>query len=71
MKIAFSDVRKAYDRVWRDGLWQKNGGIQVCGEISVLKQLYKKGTCMVRFWEIEADWFEDVRCPNQHSRLLQ
>ena len=25
-KVAFLDVRKAYDRVWREGLWRKMEG---------------------------------------------
>ena len=37
----------------------KNGGIRVRGKfLRVLKELYKEGACMVRFGEIEMDWFE-------------
>ena len=57
-KVAFLDVRKAYDRVWREGLWRKMEGYGFGGKfLRVLKELYKEGTCRVNFWEIETDWF--------------
>ena len=59
VKVAFLDVRKAYDRVWREGLWKKMEGYGFGGKfLLVLKELYKEDTCMVRFGEIETDWFE-------------
>ena len=57
-KVAFLDVRKAYDRVWREGLWRKMEGYGFGGKfLRVLKELYKEGTCRVKFGEIETDWF--------------
>ena len=57
-KVAFLDVRKAYDRVWREGLWRKMEGYGFGGKfLRVLKELYKEGTCRVNFGEIETDWF--------------
>ena len=59
MKVAFLDVRKAYDRVWREGLWKKMEGYGFGGKfLRVLKELYKGDTCKVRFGEMETDWFE-------------
>ena len=59
MKVAFLEVRKTYDRVWREGLWKKMEGYGFGGKfLRVLKELYKESTCMVRFGEIETDWFE-------------
>jgi exonuclease III len=56
---AFIDLRKAYDRVWRDGLWVKlhNYGIQ--GRMwRVLKKLYDKVQSTVLVNGEMTDWFD-------------
>ena len=52
-------MRLRISNKWREGLWKKMEGYRFGGKfLRVLKELYKESTCMVRFGEIETDWFE-------------
>ena len=57
--VAFLDLSKAFDRVWRDGLFYSlwKNGIQ--GKVwRILKQLYGNVSNKVIFGEFETEWFE-------------
>jgi len=39
----FLDIRKAYDKVWREGLWQRMEEIGIGGKIyAVIREMYRK-----------------------------
>ena len=57
--LAFLDLSKAFDRVWRDGLFAKlwQSGIQ--GKVwRLVKDIYKNVENKVLFGDIESTWFE-------------
>ena len=55
--VAFLDVRKAYDRVWRKGLWMKLEELGFGGRfLRILKELYKYSGARVRVGDNETDW---------------
>ena len=55
----FIDVRKAYDRVWRDGLWKALWQKGVRGRMwRVLRDYYKKVQSSVRLEGGNTDWFD-------------
>ena len=48
--MAFLDVRKAYDRVWREALWGKMEGLGFGGRfLDVLKALYLDVKCKFEY----------------------
>ena len=56
--VAFLDLSKAFDRVWRDGLLANlwNYGIQgKCWRL--IKEIYKNVQNKVLFGDFESDWF--------------
>ena len=62
--VAFLDVRKAYDRVWRKGLWMKLEELGFGGHfLRILKELYKDSGARVRVGENE---FEFEFCFSSH-----
>ena len=55
----FIDVRKAYDRVWRDGLWRALWQKGVRGRMwRVLKEYYEKVQSAVRLDGGNTEWFD-------------
>ena len=55
----FIDVRKAYDRVWRDGLWKALWQKGVRGRMwRVLRDYYKKVQSSVRLEGGNTEWFD-------------
>ena len=58
-RCAFIDVRKAYDRVWRDGLWKRLWDAGVRGKMwRVLRAMYKETKSCVMVDGKQTDWFE-------------
>src|SRR5215203_4795388 len=56
---AFIDVAKAYDKVWRDGLWYKLWKSGIRGKLwRVLRNLYKKVESSVLLGDTRTDFFE-------------
>ena len=56
---AFIDVRKAYDRVWRDGLWKRLWDAGVRGKMwRVLRRMYEKVNSCVLVDGERTGWFE-------------
>jgi len=56
---AFIDVKKAYDKVWRDGLWVKMYEMGVDGKVwRILQEMYKKVRRKVKIGEGTTDEFE-------------
>ena len=56
--VAFLDVAKAYDRVYRNGLWYKIWKLGLKGKIwRVLKNIYKKVESSVLLGERRTEWF--------------
>ena len=59
LMACFIDIRKAYDRVWRDGLWKALWQKGVRGRMwRVLKGYYKKVQSAVRLEGGNTDWFD-------------
>ena len=59
MAACFIDVRKAYDRVWRDGLWKALWQKGVRGRMwRVLRDYYKKVQSLVRLEGGNTEWFD-------------
>ena len=57
--LAFLDFSKAFDRVWRDGLFHllwKNGIQGKCWKL--LRSLYSNVSNKVLFEDFESDWFD-------------
>ena len=56
---AFIDVKKAYDRVWRDGLWVRLWEAGVRGKMwRVIRNMYKEVKSCVMVDGEQTDWFE-------------
>jgi hypothetical protein len=56
---AFIDVAKAYDKVWRDGLWYKLWKAGIRGKLwRVLRNLYRKVESSVLLGDSRTDFFE-------------
>ena len=56
--ITFIDVRKAYDRVWRAGLWKKLFDKGVRGKcLDVLQEMYRNVYRAVLVNDTKTDWF--------------
>ena len=57
--LCFVDLKKAYDRVWRDGLFRRMVDDGVPGKLlSLVKRWYKNVIVRVRVNGVESDWFE-------------
>ena len=55
---AFIDIAKAYDRVWRDGLWHKLWEAGVKGKMwRILKNIYKQVKSSVMLGKYRTDFF--------------
>jgi putative NADPH-quinone reductase len=57
--LAFLDLSKAFDRVWRDGLFAllwENGIKGKCWRL--LRKMYEKVENKVIFGDFESDWFD-------------
>ena len=58
---AFIDVKKAYDRVWRDGLWKRLWDTGVQGKMwSVIKNMYREVKSCVMVDGEHTSWFETL-----------
>ena len=56
--LAFIDVRKAYDRVWRDGLWKRVWDAGIQGKMwRMLRAMYEKAQSCVMVEGELSDWF--------------
>jgi len=56
---AFIDVAKAYDKVWREGLWYKLWKAGIRGKIwRVLRNMYRKVESSVLLGDTRTDFFE-------------
>jgi hypothetical protein len=54
----FLDIRKAYDTVWREGLWERMMMKGIRGKMwRVVKNLYREVGSCVRLGEEKTDWF--------------
>ena len=60
MYIAFIDIKKAYDRVWRNGLWKRLWDSGIKGKLwRVIKKMYEKvENCVLVDGEL-TEWFEN------------
>ena len=57
--LAFIDVRKAYDRVWRKGLWKRVWDAGVQGRMwRMLRAMYEKAQSCVMVEGEMSDWFK-------------
>ena len=57
--VAFIDIAKAYDRVWRKGLWHKLYQEGIKGKMwRVLKNIYKKVESSILLGDTRTDFFE-------------
>jgi len=55
----FLDLRRAYDTVWREGLWEKLREIGVHGVfLSAITGLYREVRCCVQINGARSDWFQ-------------
>ena len=68
------NLKKAYDSVWREGLFRRMVDDGVPGKLlSLVKRWYKNVTVRVRVNDVESDWFESkvgVRQEDTLSPLL-
>ena len=56
---AFIDVKKAYDRVWRDGLWKRLFDVGVNGKMwRVVKEMYREVKSCVMVDGEQTEWFD-------------
>jgi hypothetical protein len=56
--VAFIDIAKAYDRVWRDGLWYKLTQSGIKGKLwRILKNIYKRVESAVNLGQDITDFF--------------
>ena len=56
--VAFIDISKAYDRVWREGLWSKLIKAGIIGKmLRVLKNIYKNVESSVLLGQLRTDFF--------------
>ena len=56
--LCFVDLKKAYDSVWREGLFRRMVDDGVPGKLlSLVKRWYKNVTVRVRVNDVESDWF--------------
>ena len=54
--MGFLDVRKAYDKVWREALWEKLQGLGFGGNfLQVLKAMYRDVDCTIAMGNIEVE----------------
>ena len=59
---AFLDLDKAYDRVWRAGLWEALKEFGVEGRLlTVVQGMYKDSEAAVKVGGVLTDWFEVQR----------
>jgi hypothetical protein len=57
----FVDIRKAYDRTWRNGLWQMLWNLGVRGRMwRVIQSLYSNTRAKVRLPGGDTEWFRVV-----------
>jgi hypothetical protein len=72
--LCFVDLKKAYDSVWRDGLFRKMVDDGVPGKLlNLVKRWYKNVTAKVRVNDVDSDWFKSnvgVRQGDTLSPLL-
>ena len=55
---AFIDIRKAYDRIWRDGLWLNMHQVGIQGKLwRIIKNLYQSVQSKVLLNNSHTDWF--------------
>jgi len=55
---AFIDIAKAYDKVWRNGLWYKLWQYGIRGKMwRILKNIYEKVESSILLGENRTDWF--------------
>ena len=67
---AFLDLDKAYDRVWRAGLWEALKEYGVEGRLlTVVQGMYKDSEAAVKVGEEITDWFEVQRGVRQGCPL--
>jgi hypothetical protein len=58
---AFIDVKKAYDRVWRDGLWKRLWDAGVRGKMwRIIKNMYQEVKSCVMVEGEQTEWFETL-----------
>ena len=72
--LCFVDLKKAFDSVWREGLFRRMAEDGVLGKLlNLVKRWYKIVTVTVRVNDVESDWFESkvgVRQGDTLSPLL-
>jgi hypothetical protein len=57
--VAFVDIKKAFDRVWRNGLWYKLKSLGAGGKfLRILQKLYARHTCRVSVNDDKSDPFD-------------
>jgi len=57
--VGFLDIKRAYDNVWREGLWRKMRELGIASKfIQVTKSLYDRVLSCVRVNEQYSEWFE-------------
>src|SRR6267154_803923 len=72
--MCFVDLKKAYDSIWRDGLFTRMNEDGVSKKLlSLVRRWYKNVTVRVRVYDVESEWFESkvgVRQADTLSPLL-
>ena len=67
----FIDVKKAFDRVFRAGLWEKIADVGVKGKMwRVLRSIYESVESCVMINGHATDWFQTHRCKARLCFLL-